>query len=149
MKPWICQKNFFMVSYFYEIAEFIIITLLCFPGIYFPIKRTCINFYKLFNTLISSQWFKGKTVYCFWNKTLKTGRFLKKFQGHYIWGCSIITSRMGVGGSQGFSWCLVTENKGGEWYLMKDRNVTVKRNHKIKPYFVLLWRDWDFINIEH
>ena len=42
-------------------------------------------------------------------------------------GCSIITSRIGGGGKQ------VTENKRGEWYLMKSHNVTVKKI--IKPFF--------------
>ena len=42
----------------------------------------------------------------------------------------MITSRIGVGGSHHFLLCCVTENKGSEWYFMKDRNVTVIKYHK-------------------
>ena len=63
-----------------------------------------------------------------------------------IVGCSIVTSHIGVGKSERFAWCCVTQSKGGEWHFMKCPNAAVKEI--TKPFFVLLWRDGDFINIE-
>ena len=43
------------------------------------------------------------------------------------WLFNDYVTHRGVGGSQQFSWCCVTENNGGELFLMKDRIVTVKK----------------------
>ena len=43
------------------------------------------------------------------------------------------------------SFCTCDYYKGVEWYFIKGRNVTVKKI--IKPFFISLWGDRDFINI--
>ena len=46
-------------------------------------------------------------------------------------GCSIITSCIRDGWvSAIFMMLCDMDNKGGEWYFIKGRNVTVKKNHK-------------------
>ena len=62
-------------------------------------------------------------------------------------GCAIITSRIEGGLVSAFFVMLRDGKPGGEWYFMKGHNVTVKKI--INPFFVLLRRDRDFINIEH
>ena len=52
-----------------------------------------------------------------------------------------------VGGSQQFSWCCMTENNGGELFLMKDRIVTVKKNHKA-IFFRIVTRS-GFLSLTH
>ena len=58
-------------------------------------------------------------------------------------GCSIITSRIADEWVSVLFVILRDENKGGEWYLIKGCNVTVKKI--VKPLFALLWRNRDFI----
>ena len=62
-------------------------------------------------------------------------------------GCSIITSRIVDGWISAFFVMLRDRKRAGEWYRMKGCHVTVKKIKK--PFFVLLSRDGNFINIRH
>ena len=68
------------------------------------------------------------------SRTYATVTYCKKDKK--VWGCSIITSRIGGGWVSALFVMLRDGKQWGEWYLKKSRDVTVKKI--IKPFFALL-----------